>query len=376
MSEKEEAQDYIKRKKIENRKELDAAELAIFTLALPDKAKLLCLYFLRTCDWLSFTRDEGRAVLAQVLGCSADQVSRYTRPLNDAGVIRIVKTGSNLSGKVHTYRIEIDHKFWTGDVEVVAEVAAEIKQRSSKRRVSREQPCSTSQTPRAAIAECGHQPSRTRPSDQPDAASEPAEHAALPLLPPSSPSPPTREEGGWKPFEPKIFPQLPVKDTQVTDKELTQIVQKHDLVKPEVLIAAFPRSSKWSYGLRERIQGRLQCKYCFVVFDGRYDTAQSYCPNDRRIILIMLINHVGITPSDPLNLEIKHLYPEAWPSESTGTLAIDEEKAAINWLKDPDRSGTNSSFLNSKRDQVLSGRPLTPNQRASVIQNWKNAVTT
>jgi hypothetical protein len=45
MSELTESKDHIDRKKIENRKLLDAAEMIVFALPIPDKSKLLCLYY-------------------------------------------------------------------------------------------------------------------------------------------------------------------------------------------------------------------------------------------------------------------------------------------------------------------------------------------
>jgi hypothetical protein len=209
----------------------------------------------------------------------------------------------------------------------------------------------------------------------PPAALEHAADAALPLLPPSSPSPPVREEGGREVFEPEVLPLLPVPTTEVTDKELEGIVQTHGLVKPDVLIDNYPHSSTWTLRLRDQVRLNFSGSYVFHVTDGRNHYCSGYCPDDADIIAITLRNLVGRNPSSPLSLEIKHLYPKMWPSSSTGDLAVDEEKAALDWLKDSDRSGTHSDFLNGKREQVMAGRPLSPKQMAAVISNWRKATS-
>ena len=394
MSEALEAKEAIDRKKIENRKLLDAAELAIFGLAIPDKAKLLCLYILRTCDWLTLNRDEGRLTLSQMLGCSEDQVSRYTRPLDQCGVIQIIGRGSNLTGLVHTYRVQLNHPFWTGDQEHVAVVANAISRRIKKARSgseeesrsSRREPpskCSAEEPTEYAAggigrgrhAASGVSDSRPRRPDMPPAAVEHAASAALPLLLPSSPSPPVREEGGDELFEPEVLPLLPVPTTEVIDKELEGFVQTHGLVKPDVLIDSYPHSSSWTIWLRDQVRLNFSGSYVFHVTDGRNHYCSEYCPDNVEIIAITLRNLVGRNPSSPLTLEIKHLYPEMWPSSSSGDLAVDEEKAALDWLKDSDRSGTCSDFLNGKREQVIAGRPLSPKQMAAVLNNWRQSTS-
>ncbi|WP_428308010.1 hypothetical protein [Lacipirellula sp.] len=388
MSEVRDARDAIDRKRIENRKLLDAAELVIFGLAIPEKAKLLCLYFLRTCDWLTLTRDEGRAVLARILGCSEDQVSRYTRPLDQFGIVKIVGRGSNLTGMVHTYRIELDHKFWSGSESEVCKLVAELRQRIRKgkqvdpliaellREDEKDHPKESEsvEQPRTAYAADGLSTSRGRLLNQPLAATQPAADAALPLLLPSSPSPPTGREGGNE-SEPEALPPLPVSTTQVTDKELEGIVQTHRLVKPDDLIDNYYHSRSWTEQLRYQVRLRFAGHYVLHGTNGRYDYCSEYCPNDANIIAITLRNLVNASPDSPLSLEIKHLYPDMWPSASSGDLAIDEEKAALDWLKDANRSGTHSDFLNSKRDLVLNGGLLSPKQLAAVMNNWRRSTS-
>lgn len=394
MSELQDSKDAIDRKKIENRKLLDAAELVTFGLPLPEKAKLLCLYFLRTCDWLTLTRGEGRAVLSRILGCSEDQVSRYTRPLDQCGVIQIIGRGSNQTGLVHTYRIQLNHRFWAGDPDEVAAVANAISRRIKKgpscsgttSQSSNQEPpsnCSAEAPAEYAASGIGRErhaargisDSRPRRPDMPPAAVEHAASAALPLLPPSSPSPPIGREGGRELFEPEVLPHFPIPTTQVTDKELEGIVRTHGLVKPDLLMDKYRHSSRWTEQLRFQVRLRFAGHYVFQVTDGRNEYCSEYCPDDANIIAITLRNLVNASPSSPLSLQIKHLYPDMWPSASSGNLTIDEEKAALDWLKDTDRSGTHSDFLNGKRDRVMEGRPLSPKQLEAVINNWRNSAS-
>jgi hypothetical protein len=411
VSELAESRDALERKRIENRKRLDAAELVIFGLPIPEKAKLLCLYMLRTCDWLTLTRDEGRAALSQILVCSEDQVSRYTRPLDQCGVIKIVGRGSNLTGLVHTYRIELDHRFWTGEPDEVAEVANAISRRIKKgpsrsgttSRSSGRKPPSrgSAEAPteyaaggigRERHAASGISESRPRHPSMPPAALEHAADAALPLLPPSSPSPPVREGGGEKSFLPEVlpdFPPSPIKASglqgktlneivrghkSITDLEMKSLVTEFGLIKPDELIASFDCSHQWSWDLRDTVKRLFTGKYVFQVTSGKHDYCEQWCPGDPEVIAVTLRNIVAEQPDSPLGLVIKRHYPEVWPNSSSGDQTVDEEKAALQWLKDPDRSGTNSNFLNEKRTQVLAGRPLSPKQREAVVNNWKVAM--
>jgi len=410
MSESLEAKEAIDRKKVENRKQLDAAELIIFGLPIPEKAKLLCLYFLRTCDWLTLARDEGRAALSQILVCSQDQVSRYTRPLDQCGIIKIVGRGSNLTGLVHTYRIELEHPFWTGDPDEVAIVANALRRRIKKARAGSEEELRSTQNPlslnaskgvansaasgigRQRHAAGGCSDSRPRLPNMPLAAVEHAADAALPLLLPSSPSPPVREEGGEKSFSPEVlpdFPPVPIKASglqgktlnevarsysPITDLEMKSLVTEFGLTKPDQLVASYHGSNQWSWNLQDTVKRSFSGNYVFQVTNGKDHYCEQWCPADLEIIAISLRNLAAANPDCPLGLEIKRHYPDVWPDSSSGDQAIDEEKAAVNWLKDPDRSGTHSNFLNEKRAQLLAGRPLSPKQREAVVNNWKQAV--
>lgn len=373
MSASTEAREEHDATKRENRKRLDATELIVFHLPIPDKAKLLCLYFLRTCDWYTLSRSEGRTALAEALNCSEDQVSRYTRTLDACGVLRIVSRGSNLLGLVHTYRIELDHEFWLDNEEAVAKIAAELCHRANKRAKTSVRATKPPSQPNAAIAECGTDSSRMRPDEQPNSASGPAEYAALPLSPSLSPTPSPGLGGGETPFERKALPALPFKIREVTESELEELSNLHGLLRRSSLISLFPRSESWSQRLKLEVSDRLLIAYRIDVTNVKYDWSDARCPGDPRVVQLVLENLVGERPTDPMSLEIKHCYPEYWPSASTGDLAIDEEKAALEWLKDSDRSGTTDDFICKMREFVVRGMALSVARRDAVIRNWRAA---
>jgi hypothetical protein len=115
-------------------------------------------------------------------------------------------------------------------------------------------------------------------------------------------------------FRRKELPPLAAPAAPVTEKELEQIVVTHGLVTPYDLIVRFPRRSSWSPQLFDAIQCSLQGHYLFEVVEGADRYVTSRCPNEPKIVMIVLMNLIG--SRHHLAAEIIRLYPDLTPQQS------------------------------------------------------------
>lgn len=118
----------------------------------------------------------------------------------------------------------------------------------------------------------------------------------------------TAEREAAQEYQPRELPPSAAPTTQVTKEEVERIAVTHGLVPPSELIKQFPRQSSWSPRLVEAVQSRLHGQYLFDVVDATYHYVTSRCPNDPRIVMIILLNLIGC--NDPLRTEIMRLYPD------------------------------------------------------------------
>ena len=109
-------------------------------------------------------------------------------------------------------------------------------------------------------------------------------------------------------FRRKELPPTAAPMTPVTEKELEQIVVTHGLVTPFDLIVGFPRRSSWSPQLFDAIQAIIHGHYLFEVVDDDARYVTSRCPNELKIVMIILVNLIG--SRHPLAAEIIRLYQD------------------------------------------------------------------
>jgi hypothetical protein len=109
-------------------------------------------------------------------------------------------------------------------------------------------------------------------------------------------------------FRRKELPPSVAPKTPVTETELEQIAVTHGLVIPFDLIVRFPRRSSWSPELYDAIHSSIQGYYLFNVVDDADRYVTSRCPNELKIVMIILVNLIG--SRHPLAAEITRLYPD------------------------------------------------------------------